>query len=457
MQKVIKYFFVILLAAVFCPCVSQAQTASDNPFLPMAGRPYKEYAARLTVLIDSVESRNDMEASFRLLQLWEKTAQQTGDRQLELAARIYRRIEMRYLEKPFSHEDETAHFLQIAETARREGFPHIRFNALYGVFINYRFYLKNYELAFEYANELDRLMRPLPPEEFPEKMRYFLEIASLFSAFDDYEKAMEYFDIVIASPRIADEQFSLRGAYNNMGVIYREDFNNLALSDSMFIAILNLPSPLEEKSDHVRVWDVIAKGNLGKNAFLRKEYDTAVPLLRFAMDTVTKLGDFNFAAGSAITLADIYLNQGKIAEGKAYIDSAQSLMARETNSYRWPSLYQLMSKYYALTGNILMSFACTDSSLVVQKRYDEEFNAIQRQRAEQKLHRMQQLEKDEKNAAAIRWTMTVSVSAILICGLIFFLLFQRKRRKLTERFLAQANQRWAGIEAPEENVQFLHQ
>jgi hypothetical protein len=76
---------------------------------------------------------------------------------------------MRYLEKPFSHEDETAHFLQIAETARREGFPHIRFNALYGVFMSYRFYLKNYELAFEYANELDRLMHPLPPEEFPEK------------------------------------------------------------------------------------------------------------------------------------------------------------------------------------------------------------------------------------------------------------------------------------------------
>jgi AraC-like DNA-binding protein len=64
---------------------------------------------------------------------------------------------------------------------------------------------------------------------------------------------------------------------------------------------------------------------------------------------------------------------------------------------------------------------------------------------------MQQLEKDEKNAAAIRWTVTVSVSAILICGLIFFLLFQRKRRKLTERFLVRTNQRWAGIEASEEN------
>ncbi|MDR0836116.1 MAG: hypothetical protein LBN11_06000, partial [Tannerella sp.] len=254
-----------------------------------------------------------------------KTAQQTGDRQLELAAHIYRRIEMRYLQKPFSHEDETAHFLQIAETARREGFPHIRFQALYGVFINYRFLIGNFELAFEYAHELDRLMRPLPPKEFPEKMKYFLEIADLFYKFEDYDKAKEYFDIIIASPRIADEQLSLRGAYNNIGLIYRNHLNDLALSDSMFTAVLNLPSPLEKKSDHVRVWDAIVKGNLGKNAFLRKEYDTAVPLLRFAMDTLPKFRDFNFAAGTAITLADICLIQGKIAEGKAYIDSARSL------------------------------------------------------------------------------------------------------------------------------------
>ncbi|MDR0836115.1 MAG: hypothetical protein LBN11_05995 [Tannerella sp.] len=69
-HKCVTLVFITFLFAV--PPVS-AQTASDNPFLQMAGRPYNEYAARLPVLIDSVESRPDyIEASFRLLKLWEK-------------------------------------------------------------------------------------------------------------------------------------------------------------------------------------------------------------------------------------------------------------------------------------------------------------------------------------------------------------------------------------------------
>jgi AraC-like DNA-binding protein len=204
------------------------------------------------------------------------------------------------------------------------------------------------------------------------------------------------------------------------------------------------------------VWTGIAEGNLGRNMFLRGHYDQAIPLFKSSFEKMVKEGEYGFAIEVATDLAKIYLDSGNMAEAK-YL----AFWAKEHDTgWRFGAssrIYETLSKYYALTGNVKLSMAYVDSLLLENKKEEQQFSAIQMLRAEQKQNIAEQKLKEEQlNAEKLKKerykrSLTISVLVVLLFGgglMRYYVLFRKK--KAAYRELARKSQVWANVFSPDE-------
>jgi len=294
---------------------------------------------------------------------------------------------------------------------------------------------KNYELAFEQYLLLDQELADIHPDDYPEMARDLMQIGEAYYFFQDYPVAKKYFKKAIALPENDFNTTVINAARNNLGLCYQQQ-NQPDSSDFYFNQILKTTFPQSA------AWKRVATGNLGYNRYLQQDFDKAISLLEKDFHEAVAENDPGDAAGSAITLANIYLEKGKIAEAKAFINQAQEYIQKADQPDRLRQLYPVKSKWYAATGDWRKSNQYVDSAILAINQYNEKFNALQVLRAQQKVDRQQEelqlaafnLERERKLAERnLLILLVVILSVVLILTY-----FVQKKRQLSKDLKLQA-------------------
>jgi tetratricopeptide (TPR) repeat protein/DNA-binding CsgD family transcriptional regulator len=294
---------------------------------------------------------------------------------------------------------------------------------------------KNYELAFEQYLLMDSDLATVNPTDYPEMARDWMQIGEAFYHFQDYALATKYFKRAIVLPEISFTTLVINNAKNTLGLCYQE-MGDLDSSDYYFKEVLKTPFP------EAKVWKRIATGNLGTNMYLRKNYDSAIPLLETDFYGSLEENDYGCAAGASILLADIFREKGKLKQSAEFIAHAQDHIKKAEQPDRYRLLYPVMSKWYAATGNIKQSVQYADSSVAALKRYNDRFSALKVLRAQQRVNHQNQalqlaaftLERQQKIAERNLLTLLV----LILCIVLVLTYFIQKKRQLAKDIKLQA-------------------
>lgn len=455
-----KQFFFIAIALFFLCSVSPAQ---ENPFLPLLDKPYREYRNIVNIKFDSPQSPI-------VLKQLQEAARVSGSKRWKMEAEMFEALFNLFHPLGTSNENREKagqlaeealpQLLHIFNKAEKNELKDICLRLNHHIINLYFDYVHNYEFGFRRILIQNKLLAEVSSSDFPEKSKCYLYMERYYNRFGEYEMAkalcIESIKEAEALPPMKTTGFivisPIESALNDLGGIYRNHDKDLQRSDSCYNRILALQPP---KSDDAKIladferehtlWSYIAKGNLGHNAYLRNDYETAIPLLRYSVEKVTAHNPYNFSfsAGKAILLADIFTKQGLLTEAKHYLDSANAYISRSGEKDRWHDYYPVSSRYYAAAGNIPMALANMDSALVTQNRHDKAFNLRKLHRAEQRVQQ-DELEAEKLRSEAYRrltFIIAVFLSAILL--LLGMLYYNYRKKKAAYHDLVQKNKQWA--------------
>jgi AraC-like DNA-binding protein len=449
-----KALFIIILSLF-----SGVLAAQENPFMQMAGKKYAEYALDWEKkniyffnLKDTIEAQN-------IVNQVKEAANKSGSMEWKLYAAYY---ELQLFEKMqyvlykklmFDFEESLTERLKILEDAQKYNVVHLQLLLRQQIIDYYWYELNNYELAFEQYAIQKKILEKLSLEEMPDKLTYLLDAGNAHYYFKDYRNAMHYYEEILAEKDNALSQAPKSQARNSLGLCYRYAFNDLEHSDSCFRLIVKPGNMLQADEKHRNVWTGISEGNLGYNMMLRGEYDKAIPLFKSSMEKTLKDGDLGYSALIAISLANVYLKKGNVAEAKHFIDQAKDYYNKDYRDGMLSRIYETTSQYYALTGNVKLSLLYMDSLLAENKRMEAQFNALQMLRVEQKQNLSEQKLKEEQlNTEKIKSNLykkglirTVFAALFIILLLVRYLVLYRKKKAAYQE-LVRKSQEWAQID-----------
>ena len=302
----------------------------------------------------------------------------------------------------------------------------------------YWFTLNNYELAFETYVTLEQLLRKISSRDLPDKVYHLQNMAQAYHNFSDYKKALQLFHQIIHLEADADPRGSFNSALYSIGKIYRQQ-QLLDSSDYYYRRIIENP-----KSVNYVTWQAIAKGGLGQNYYLRGEYDRAVPYLQADVDQALKTGDFGLAAGSLITLADVFLKKNELQRAEHLALLARNCLSKaEPDRYKhFEDLYPVLSKLYSAKGVTALVGPYLDSAIFAKDSITRQFNAMQMMRGRQKnelqKHRAEMQKADaEKRLKTAERNMLIFVVVLLAITSAYFIYSQRQRHREQQRQLAR--------------------
>lgn len=441
-----------ILTIFFCFACCSAISGQDLRYALQDAR-YSEYSDSLRNIYAMLETA-DSASAYRIIRIVRNAAAEHSDPKTALEAAF---MEIFYkLEQDFQTGDvqglgerlrELEGIVARAEKARCED---IALRARMEIFDYYWEKVRNYELAFGYGLDLARRMERVDTRTFPDKLMFYLSIANLYYYFRNYDSAACFYNRIIEDNTASMGRWLPGSAYNGLGLIYRTHYRDLDRSDEMFRAILNL-KPVNARE--IRRYDIgegVAMSNLGFNAFMRGDFDRAIPLLKSGRQKMLEKNDLYFAAGAAIPLAAIYMERGELKRSKAYIDSAEAALRRSVSQRRWKDLYPVMSRYYAAAGDARLAMIYMDSAFSAQERYNAEFNALQLYRAGQRAHLSEQRATEEElllekvRARAYRRNLTgiaVGLAVVMTLLVMYVVLYRKKQRAYYE--LVRKSRRWA--------------
>jgi AraC-like DNA-binding protein len=343
----------------------------------------------------------------------------------------------------YTAESFIADLLAQAAASEEKNSVCTQIDALHSIAQTYRIYVRNYELAFKYYRQVDSLLERTSISVYPPKAYYRLDIAHFYMTFGDYEHAVIYFRKILEELPGPDNHFyypSILHTYNSLGVCFGKGYEDYEQSDFYYEEILRFLRRNNEPDNHI--WAGIAKGNLGYNRYLLKDYDRALPMLLFSASLMAENGDYGYAAGQTISLADIYTLQNNMTEAKRYIALSERYISLSGRNDRKKELFVVMGKYYALQGDAVRAVAYMDSSLTARSEYEEEFGATKLLRLEQRAHLLESRLQQERlegetmrNAQYRRYLVTLSASLLVALFLIGIILFMYRRIRSNYREL----------------------
>lgn len=441
----------------FFPVFAEEQ---KNPFAEMVGKPYAEYVAELRFLYWQID-RGDSIQSRRWLEQVREVAETTGSSEWHLEARLFEisyRFREEFRDSPlntYRQEDAFRDLETLSREAEKEGQTFIYLRTLRSL-MNFCYnLLGNYEDAFEYARLLNRKLADVDAAAFPDKLQTFKDISLMYYRFRDYGEAAFFLKMIIENETVARSLNLIQSAYNDMGLVYRNHWKDLAASDSCFRKVLEMRSLSPDSIKDNLIWEAIAKGNLGYNHFLRGEWEEAIPLLEFSYRHMITFNDYHHASGTTISLAEIFLQRRELHTCRTYIDLSYDLISRSIRKDRWRQLYPVMSQYYTLTGNREKALAYMDSTVTALETYYQQSNLLQVLRAEQRTHRMEQRVKEEElhtekiRSRSYRNTaIIVSVGFLLLTALLIYTNILYRKRREAYRELVRKAREWAS-QAPD--------
>ena len=451
-MRSVSTLLLTIILTFFCKTIS----AQENPFMSMVGKKHAEYSQDLLNEYIKFFDLDTLEAR-KVVNQMKAVADETGSLEWQLQA-SYIACELFALKRNlygnhlFPVEQSFEMEWNLLEKAEKYNLPTEL--SLRQRIINYYWsYFKNYESAFELYTIQEKRLKEFSLDDLPEKLDYFIHIANAHYEFKDYPQAIFYFNIILGEKDGPRTAYSKQHARNGLGLSYRYGYNDLDRSDSCFRLMMQPENMFQPEDEYYRnIWEGIAEGNLGYNMFLRKEYNKAIPLLNNSLEKMLKHGDYGFSIGTAINLANIYLQKQNTAEAKHYIDLAQDFYAKMPREGTLSRIYETLSRYYAATKNVKLNMAYLDSLLSENKKYEEQFSALHIMRVKQRQHISEQKIKEEQlnveklKSDGYKRSLTITLIALLLIGSVLVILWVIYRKKQAAyRELVRKSQEWAQV------------
>lgn len=235
--------------------------------------------------------------------------------------------------------------------------------------VTYFYRIKNYELAFEHFLRMYELVKNVSKRTFPDKTNCLKELASAYYYFDDYPKTIELAKASIQSELEAGETAHLCRNYGLLGICFRKQ-NQLDSSDYYFK--ISLQASINQRDTS---WLGVSYGELGLNAFTRKNYAQAEALLRRSLSMVKFKEEWQMVVKVQTALGAIALLKGKDKEAQLLLLEAKKYADSQREFELYNVVYPWLLKLYVQTGQPQLAMMYSDSADWVKDSLQRQFSA----------------------------------------------------------------------------------
>jgi AraC-type DNA-binding domain-containing proteins len=353
-------------------------------------------------------------------------------------------LEMDYIEAialPDSTDEQKKYQWQqlneVIEKARKEKKFRIELRALSFLFLRL-IMNEEYSKAFFYARHSIERLESIDKPDYPEATTLWYNIGEAYYRFRDYDRFLYCMKKAVREKSNSFYNRSNLQARNTLGVYYR-NMGDLDEADRWFRSMLESPDRVKYRP----MYDCIATSNIAGNMSARGRYAEALSLFESVLPVAVNDKDYPFASGIIIGMGECYIASGELEKTKEMIDSAQFFINLDYHQYRYMTLYPLMSRYYTLKGDYKTAGAYNDSTIVVNRRYEDVFNALYILRAEQEAFDAELRNKNESirmQQVAIRGSVAVLLTLFSLLIIILYL-YRKKNRAL--QILVEQSRKWA--------------
>jgi tetratricopeptide (TPR) repeat protein len=282
---------------------------------------------------------------------------------------------------------------------------------------------KNYVQMLIYYLKAFELIRNLTVNQYPSRDYSLYTIAEGFYAFNDYKKAIEIAKVSFEQQKeISTFTFST----TLIGMAY---LKNLEYDSALvwFNAALNFS---ESKKD--TTWIGISSGNIGNVMRLQNKSTEAMPFLQKGIAYANHGSVWTDVASFKIYLADIYVQQNRIADSYNLLEQARQLI-NATDNDNALKYFNVMVAYHRKIGNASKALQFLDSAKVLNDKYNKEFNGNLKVTAEL-YHERNKLKTEEEliltKASQQKWVRNFIIAALLGALAMLYLVYKRKQQKI---------------------------
>jgi tetratricopeptide (TPR) repeat protein/DNA-binding CsgD family transcriptional regulator len=282
----------------------------------------------------------------------------------------------------------------------------------------------NYELAFENYYKMIKSQERLTSVECPDFAQNFSAIGEAFFFFRDYDlcKQNMLFCLQTAHHEFADK--SRNRARNAIGLCYQA-VGKLDSAEFYFNQVIT-----SSESFKLEDWIGIAKGNKGYNYMLQQKYGAAIPLLDESIKTAIKQNEPELAVTQLARMATCYLNLKQTTRVDSILYQAHHIADSINKPKRFNDLYPVLAQWNLLKGNTNLARIYFDSAFIMKDSLDEEFNAVQLLRVNQKIEQQNKLViEQEESSRTWQRNFLLGLVTILVLGSIYFHFSQKKKFK----------------------------
>jgi tetratricopeptide (TPR) repeat protein len=404
--------------------MSCCQLAAQSRFDSLLHKTYVQREPLLWKIGDAVHFQPDSTLAFRLTDSLCTFAKEHHDEALTLEATLYK---IWYLRNRYpGQKDRILSMLnRVIHESSAAGITLVEAKAHDMLAEYYWFDIRNYELALEQYQQLDRLLQPISPAVFPDKVQHIFHIGVAYFHFKDYPTAIHYFRKVLDIPVTARFSYSYKHAVNTMAFAYQE-LNNL---DSAGYLWKLLHHYCEQQKD--TTWIGIIQGNLGYIEYLRGHDEKAIPLMQFCIRQAIVDQDWGLAAGSLMPLATIYFQQNKVKDAEAAVREAKTYVERSGQYSRYRSLYPLLAKLSTALGQEQLAGRYMDSAVIVMDSLNRTFSgllmarALQKEAINEQKAKLAEIENSRK-LTNLKFYGLLTLAVILLLVVIY--IYRNKRR-----------------------------
>jgi AraC-like DNA-binding protein len=419
--------------------------------MQMADKSYAEYSQKLLIEYRNLPAADTVVGRKIILQV-EETAKKTGSMEWTLLAEY---LELMLFEKKMElcgtelFPVDEFHRIEVElldRTQKTKTLP-IELLVRWKMIDFYFNKVNNYELAFEQCAIQDKKLQTVTSENFPDKAHFYLQIANNYFLFKDFPTAIFYFKKILEEKETAINQFSQQNARNGIGLSYLQT-NQPDSAEYYFLAMKQVIYLNDKNESYHDIFDAMADGNTGAVMLSRNEYDKAIPFFESSFAKALKSNDNSFAGARAADIANIYLKKENLQETKRYIDLAITYRNKTRSPRSNDFFYEVLSKYYAATGDTKQSIIYMDMMLTEKKKIEEQFNTTLLLRMEQQelmLHQREFEQESAKRQQAQRLLIVLGVGLIIICCLSGYMLILYRRKRKAYRELVRKSQEWAQV------------
>lgn len=427
----------IAIAVLIFLSMASCRNVEASPFSGFVGKPYGEYHYQLRDTIRKIYASGDAAEIEKAAIQMKNLPDHFHDRQWQLEAKL---LEINF-QHDYRHGGDDSY---ISALISLKAMAQKKDNKVFSLRITRR--LMDYYIGIDdipnevkYACMLEREMEDVTEDEFPDVIDNAYRLACLFMRFSANDKARPYLKRVLEHEVIPENQSIFLNARNDLGMIKRNI--DMAMSDSLFLSLINDKNNV----DCGQRWRGIGLGNLGRNAFMKKEYDKAIESLLLSYDIMSGLEDYTFTLKVASTLVQSYCRTGDMRKAALWaqrVVEIEKMTTPERTGFR-QSMYECLSEYEAMRGNHAMASAYRDSCIATVSHKLKKWPPEVIYEAEKIYDEQRLAEATSQARARHKAVIFLSFLSILLAGIITWLYLLYRENKHLIEVLSLKTRQWA--------------